>query len=117
MNKLTAFFSLFGSVTTLLCCALPALLVALGLGGALAGLVGVFPQIVWVSEHKPVVFGAAGVLLILGGVMQWQARNAPCPVDPAQAAACTSARRISVIVYGVSVLLFGVGAFFAFVLG
>ena len=37
--------------STLLCCALPALLVALGAGAVLATAVSVFPQLVWVSEH------------------------------------------------------------------
>ena len=114
MKRWVVFLSLFGSVSTLLCCALPALLVALGLGGALAGLVGAFPQIIWVSRHKAAVFGGAGVLLVLGGLMQWRARNEPCPVDPAEAAACTTARRISAWVYGASLVLYAIGSYFAF---
>jgi hypothetical protein len=111
-----AFFSLFGSLTTLLCCALPATLVALGMGSVMAGLVGTFPQMVWISRHKPEVFGAAALLLFLGGILQWRARNAPCPLDPDQARACDSARRLSIRIYWVSVVLFAIGAFFAFVL-
>ena len=38
--------SLFASSGTLVCCALPALLVALGAGAALSSLVSVFPQVV-----------------------------------------------------------------------
>lgn len=48
------------SASTLLCCALPALLVALGAGAVLASRVSVFPQLVWVSEHKIEVFVLAG---------------------------------------------------------
>src|SRR5687768_5665365 len=103
MKKWPAFLSLFGSLSTLVCCALPALLVALGLGGALAGLVGHFPQIVWLSRHKPEVFGLAGLLIAAAGWMQWRARYEPCPLDPAQAAACHSARRLSRVIYGISV--------------
>jgi hypothetical protein len=116
VKKLVAFLGLFGSLSTLLCCALPALFVALGLGGAFAGLVGAFPQIVWVSKNKGAVFAAAGLLLIAGGALQWRARFDPCPADPAQAAACRSARRLSAWVYGASVTLYAVGAFFAFIL-
>jgi len=51
-GKWLAFLSLFTSTGTLLCCALPALLVALGSGAALSSLVAVVPGLVWVSEYK-----------------------------------------------------------------
>ena len=54
-------------------------------------------------------------MLTLAGIMQWRARNAPCPVDPAQAKACTRLRRISLGIYIFSVLMFLTGSFFAFV--
>ena len=44
--------SLFASSSTLICCALPALLVALGAGAALSSLVSAVPQLVVLSEHK-----------------------------------------------------------------
>ena len=44
--------SLFASSSTLVCCALPALLVAVGAGAALSSLVSAVPQLVWLSEHK-----------------------------------------------------------------
>ncbi|HUP56173.1 MAG TPA: hypothetical protein VM598_01885 [Bdellovibrionota bacterium] len=115
MKRLVSFLSLFTSVGTLLCCALPALFVALGLGAAFAGLVGTFPQLIWVSENKGLVFGTGAVLLFLGGYLQWRARAAACPIDPAQAEACRTARDWSVWVYSVSVALYLVGAGFAFI--
>lgn len=111
-----SFVSLFTSGGTLICCALPALLVSLGAGAALAGLVGMFPQIVWLSEHKAWVFGVAGFMLVMAGAMQWRARSLPCPTDPTLAAACTRTRRISTAVYLFSVSVFLIGVFFAFVL-
>ena len=111
----SAFLSLFTSGGTLICCALPALLVSLGAGAAMAGLVGAFPQIVWLSEHKVALFTVATVMLLLAGVMQWRARSLPCPVDPALAAACAHARKFSLIVYLFSLGIFLIGAFFAFV--
>lgn len=101
---------------TLVCCALPALLVSIGAGAALAGLVSAFPAIVWLSEHKALVFGAATAALALAGWMQWRARAAPCPADPRLAAACLRARRWSRAVYAVAVAFTAVGALFAFVL-
>lgn len=111
----TPILSLFLSTGTLICCALPALFITLGMGAALAGLVTAFPQLVWLSERKAWVFGAAAVMLAFAGIAQWRARNLPCPADPAQAKACKRLRRISVGIYVFSVLVFLTGAFFAFV--
>jgi hypothetical protein len=111
----SAWVALAASSGTLVCCALPALLVALGAGAALAGLVSVFPQIVWLSEHKAVVFTAALVAMAAAGWLQWRNRSAPCPTDPALRDACLRTRRLSARVFGVSLLLMALGAWFAFV--
>lgn len=106
---------LFTSSATLICCAIPALLVSLGLGAVLIGLVSNIPQLIWISEHKPLVFAIAGVLLVLAGLMQWQSSKLSCPADRALAKTCISARKWSNMIYGVSVLIFAVGSWFAFV--
>lgn len=113
-SKLASVLSLFASGSTLVCCALPALLVALGAGAALSSVVSVFPQIVWLSEYKVEVFSFATVMLALSGYMQWRARNLSCPIDPVVAAACARTRNISLWVYFFSVALYLVGGFFAF---
>ncbi|MFO0007853.1 MAG: hypothetical protein ACK540_00275 [Betaproteobacteria bacterium] len=110
----TALLSIFTSTGTLICCALPAALVALGAGAALTALVGAVPQLVWLSEHKDALFAVAAAMLAVAGLMQWRARTAPCPIDPAQRAACLSARRLSRGVYLGSVAVFLVGGFFAY---
>jgi hypothetical protein len=107
--------SLFTSGGTLICCALPALLVTIGAGAALSSLVSVFPQLVWLSEHKDWVFSVAGVALAVAGWLQWRARFEPCPADAALAAACMKTRRTSRVIYFVSVAIFLTGAFFAFI--
>ena len=111
-----AFLSLFTSTGTLICCALPALLVALGAGAALSTLISAVPGLVWVSEYKEAVFVFAGVMLTVSGWLQWRSRFAPCPVDAAQRNACLHTRRSSALVYGASVVVFIVGGFFAFML-
>ena len=63
--------TLFTSVGTLLCCALPALLVTLGAGAALAGFISVAPWITAISKYKVVVFVVAKSSYFL-----WT--NAPC---------------------------------------
>jgi hypothetical protein len=112
-SRLT-WFSIFTSASTLLCCALPALLVALGAGAALATVVGAVPQIVWVSENKTAVFIAAGVMLAVAGYLQYRARFLPCPVDPALAAACSRQRRVSNVIYFVSLAIYVIGVGFAY---
>ncbi len=107
--------SLFTSGSTLICCALPATLVAIGSAATLASLVSTFPQLIWISEHKPLVFGLAGAMLVIAGYFQWQARNAPCPADPKLAAVCTKTRKNALLIYWLSLVIFSIGVFFAFV--
>ena len=115
-NKLIALLNLFTSFGTLICCALPALFVTLGLGATLAGLITVFPQMIWFSEHKEIVFGVAGGLLLLGGVFQKFARSRACPVDPKMSEACEETKDWSFWIYWISVALYAIGVLFAFVL-
>jgi hypothetical protein len=108
--------ALLASSATLVCCVLPAVLVAIGAGAALASLVTAVPQLVWLSEHKALVFGVAGVSLAISGAALWAGRRAPCPADPKLARACQRLRRVGAIIYTIALLSFGVGATFAFVL-
>lgn len=101
---------------TLVCCVLPAAMVALGAGAALAGLVTAVPQLVWLSAHKGLVFGAAGAALALSGALLWRALRAPCPADPALARTCARLRGISQWTWGVAAGSTALGALFAFVL-
>jgi hypothetical protein len=114
-SRFASLLSLFTSGGTLVCCALPALLVTIGAGAALSSLVSAVPQLVWLSEHKAGVFLSAAVMLAVAGYMQWRARTLPCPTDPALAAACTRTRKFSLRMYFVSLAIFLTGGFFAFV--
>ena len=111
----SAWLALLASSSTLVCCALPALLVALGAGAALSTLVSAVPQLVWISEHKTPVFIAAAVLMGVGGWVQWRNRTAPCPIDPALRNACLRTRRFSARLYLFSLAMLLVGGWFAFV--
>jgi hypothetical protein len=108
--------TLAASSGTLVCCVLPAVMVALGAGASLAGLVTTFPQLIWLSEHKPLVFGVAFALLALSGIVQWRARSLPCPADPRLALACSRLRRASWWLWGIALTAALVGTAFAFVL-
>lgn len=111
------FFSLFTSVGTLVCCALPALLVSIGLGAVTAGLVSAFPELVWLSEHKVWVFAVAGILLTAAAAARYVQRSTPCPAEPRAARMCMRLRRMSLVIVLFSVALYAVGFFFAFVIG
>jgi hypothetical protein len=114
-SMLLPVINLFTSFSTIICCALPALLVSIGAGAALAGLVSTVPQLVILSKYKVTVFTIAGLLILITGVIQWKNRNAPCPTDPELAEACMKIRKVNKVVYYLSVALYAVGFFFAFI--
>lgn len=98
-----------------MCCALPSLLVVLGMGATMAGLVSAVPQLVWVSQYKGIVFTVSGFLILASGLVLYIQRSAPCPIDVDQARACMRARKASVYATAFSGVLWLVGAFFAFI--
>jgi hypothetical protein len=107
--------ALLGSLGTLLCCALPALLVSLGAGAVMASLVTNVPQLVWLSEHKIPLFVFGAILLVLAGGTMYLNRRTPCPSDPSQARSCQRVRRFSARLFFASLGLYTVGFYFAFI--
>lgn len=75
---------LLGAIVASTCCALPTLLVAVGLGGAVAGLVSVVPGVTFLSAHKLLVFAFVGALL----VASWAAVTGRVPTSWARARVC-----------------------------
>jgi hypothetical protein len=110
-----AWLALFTSFGTLICCALPAMLVTLGAGAVMAGLVTAVPEIVAISVYKDYVFAGAGVLLLIAGAARYAARNTPCPADPTAADACRRLRRVSGWLLATAGAVYAVGFFFAYV--
>jgi hypothetical protein len=106
--------ALLGSFGTLLCCALPAMLVSLGAGAAVASLVTNVPQLVWLSEHKIPLFLFAAAMLVISGVVTYLNRRAPCPLDPVQARSCRRMRRFAACLFFTSAALYAIGFYFAF---
>ena len=106
--------ALFASASTLICCALPALLITIGAGAAMAGLAANVPGLIWLTAHKAWIFAGAGVMLAVAAFAKWRGRNAPCPADPELARACTSLRRWGSTLLAIAVTAYLVGGFFAF---
>jgi hypothetical protein len=113
MNALLKYLSLFTSVGTLLCCALPSLLVLVGLGASVAGFLSIFPWLVVLSRHKNWVFVISGALIAAN--FYYTGRRAACPVDSAEA--CQEAATVSRAVLWISAALYAIGVFSAYVLG
>ena len=110
------YLTLLGSASTLICCALPALLVSLSLGAVMAGLASNVPGLVWASENKIQIFTFAGLMLAVNGFVIWNNRNAPCPVDPGLRATCVNGRKTSQYLYLVSLAAYILGFTFAYIL-
>lgn len=106
---------LFTSMSTLLCCALPALLVSLGMGASMITLTNAIPQITWVGENKIYVFSFAFFMLTISSIFTYKNRNAPCPIDPKLRDACLRGRKYSKIVLILGWISLSVGFFFAFI--
>jgi len=114
MKRVLNVLSLFTSVSTLLCCALPALLVAVGMGAAMAGFLSKYPQLIWLSENKLSLFVAGALLLGIGGFLQFWATPAECPIDKKEI--CNETKGFSRIIYIVSLVIYFIGLSFAYVI-
>jgi len=85
---------LFASSTTLICCALPILLVTLGLGAVSASLFSTLPFLVSLTHYKLLLFILSGVLLCVSTWLVFKSNRA-CPTDPKLAAQCQRAHRFN----------------------
>ncbi len=111
----SSFLSLFTSVGTLICCALPTLLVALGMGASMVSLMSIFPWLLVVSKYKIQTFSIAGLFLLVSFCLFWNGRNAPCPTDPVKAKMCLKLRNRNSIILIISSTIYLIGFFFAFI--
>lgn len=115
MKKHLSTLSLFTSFSTIICCAMPALLVTLGLGATLASIVSAVPALIWISEYKIGIFIFSGLMLTFTGVVKYITRNEPCPIDPKIAKECSKVKNVSNYIYGTSLVIYLIGFFFAFI--
>lgn len=81
---------LFASSTTLICCALPIVLVSLGLGAVSASLFSNLPFLVTVAQYKTLIFILSGGVLAIAAYLVFKS-NRVCPADPSLAAQCERA--------------------------
>lgn len=118
-SRLPGYLSLLASLGTLLCCALPSMLVLVGLGAAWASVLSALPWLVELSGHRAWVFGVAGILIAGNGYYLYRlvprllVRQEVCP--PEQQSACAQASRFSRLLFLSSVALYSVGFAAAYV--
>ena len=118
-SSFLSYLSLFTSVGTLLCCALPSLLVLAGLGATVASTLSALPWLVALSRHKSWTFAISGIMIGASFVYTYwlgpRLRAQAC--DPNNPEACEVASRFSTVVLWLSAALFLAGFFVAFFLG
>lgn len=106
-------FLLFATIPTLLCCALPILLVSIGMGSVVASLYGdKLPFLQWFGRNEEITFGATAAILLFAGWMLYRSGRA-CPSDPALATACMKADRWNRRFYWAAVAVWSIGLFAA----
>lgn len=120
-NRLFSYLALFTSLGTLLCCALPSLLVLLGLGATVASFLSAAPWLVTLSRHKEWVFIVSGVLIASDFVyLYWlsprlKSQGQACSIEEGPTA-CDTATRVSRIALWVAAVIYTVGFFTAYLL-
>lgn len=114
-QKIFAFFSLFTSTGTLLCCALPALIATIAGGTAVGSLLTVFPWLVPLSVHKTYIFLIAGTFIIISGFMIFNSKNTnQCSTNGFEN--CQTAKTFSKWMFLFSCAIYFVGVFFAYMI-
>jgi hypothetical protein len=121
-SALLSYLSLFTSLATLLCCALPSLFVLFGLGATVASFLTAVPWLVTLSQHQSWVFLIAGLPIAVSFLYVYRiaprlkAHGETCSIEDGQTA-CDVATRLSRIVLWISAAIYAIGFFTAFVLG
>lgn len=105
--------TLFATSGTLICCALPMILVTLGMGATVAALTSSFPILIVLSQHKLWVFIVSGIMLAVSAWFIYRP-NQSCPTDAELAKACNSSKIWNKRIYLFSVGLWCIGFIAAF---
>ena len=106
---------LFTTSTCLVCCALPILLVSLGMGAVMATLVSSVPLIITISQHKIWTFIVSGILLAISAYFIYRPGRF-CPTDPVLKEQCDKAHVWNQRILWVSFFIWAIGFVSAYIL-
>lgn len=107
--------TLFITSGTLLCCALPVLLVSLGFGAVVASLNYNIPGLTFLAEHKFWTLSLSALLLLVLAWVIWRP-NQSCPTDPGSAKLCQQTKQWNIRIFWLSVGIWVTGFFFSVLL-
>jgi hypothetical protein len=113
-NNTANIFSLFASSSTLICCALPSLFVALGAGASFASLITHIPFLITLSQYKVQITLFALLMIVMAGYVNYRTYHMPCPADPELGRLCMQTRRRSRILYYFSLVIFTFATIFTY---
>jgi mercuric ion transport protein len=106
--------TLFTSTGTLVCCALPIILVSLGMGASVAAITSAFPLLIYLSLHKTWAFTFSGFMLVVSGWFIYRPGQS-CPTDPDLAHVCELSKQWNKRIVWGSVIIWCIGFFAAFI--
>ncbi|NOX14643.1 MAG: hypothetical protein GXP61_01130 [Epsilonproteobacteria bacterium] len=101
--------------STLLCCALPILLVSLGLGATVASINFNVPGLVFLAANKVWTFSISGFLLLVLVWIIWRPNQA-CPNDPELAKYCEKSKKWNKRIFFLSVAIWFTSFFASYLL-
>ena len=107
-DKQWSWVLLFASSTTLICCALPILLVSLSLGAVSAAMFANFPFLATLAHYKIWLFAGSGAMMVIAGWSLYRPNRA-CPADPVKAQACAEAHRWNTRIFSISAGIWLIG--------
>ncbi len=106
---------LLTSTTTLVCCVIPIVLVSIGFGAVVAALYSNLPFLTFLGSHKDWTFILTALILVAAAWALFRPGRA-CPADPELARACEQADRWNRRLLFLSIGLWSMGFFAAYLL-
>lgn len=107
--------TLFVTSGTLICCALPILLVSLGFGSTIASLNYNIPGLLFLAEHKVWTLSLSALLLSFLAWVIWR-QNQSCPINPEIAKYCKQTKKWNKRIFFLSVIIWFIGFFTSYLL-
>ncbi len=102
--------TLFLTSGTLLCCALPILLVTLGLGSVVAAMSYNLPGFLFLAEHKIWTLSLSFIFLLFLAWVVWRPQQ-NCPLDPKLSIICQATKKWNKRIFILSMIIWFIGFF------